>query len=166
MSEVPKKESFYEAYLTIFRLREAGYSLRSRQRAFEALVMFDERFDWWPIVGITAAAWESIKQNISSGKTPYQATKGLNRSHMMSRTDRAKEMFERESPMGSDEAFDFYYANDRTVLATSSENMAEVWSEVTDIPVEIFSNRTGMGPRLTKARYEALTEILDSDFSK
>jgi hypothetical protein len=159
MKEATKAEAFYEGYVTVFQLRKAGYSLRSRQRAFEALVTQDERFNWWPIVGITAAAWESIQKNIGNGKTSNQATKGLNRSHMMSRKDRAREMFEREVPMEAREAFDFYHVNDKTVLTTSSENMAEVWSQVTDIPLEIFSNRTGMGPRLTKARYRAL-EIL------
>lgn len=80
----------------------------------------------WKIIGITDAALEVFRAN----DYKYSSGMGINRSHLINRDDSHRHML--DNPLTDiDEWLDYYLANDATVLATSSENKSEKFSEIT-----------------------------------
>jgi hypothetical protein len=71
----------------------------------------------WPVVGVTPAALAVLAMN------DFKYVKGINRAHIVPRIETARALFERASkPLGIDDFFVQFLANDRTVIATKAEN--------------------------------------------
>jgi hypothetical protein len=108
-----KKEELYHDFLLIKQMR---VSLPRKKRILSELLKEYENF--WKVVGITEAAlFLLIKNN-------YKYTKGLNRSHIISRDFYNTEMLSKDWT-SQDEWWDYFIKNDKTVISTSTENMSK-----------------------------------------
>ena len=91
--------------------------------------LFSTHPDQWRVVGITKQALIIFKKH----KFTRQSKMGLNRSHIVGRTKIYTEMMNHHFK-NCDEWWDFYFENDKTILATASENLKSSFSEVYDMP--------------------------------
>lgn len=82
----------------------------------------------WRVVGITKEALLVF----SNHKFRKVAKMGINRSHVNNRSQTYKAMMAQDFN-NCDEWWNFYYEKDRTVLATSSENIRNTLSEIYDV---------------------------------
>jgi len=117
------KEDFYHDYLLIRKMR-APTSKRYR--------MLGELFacypDAWRVVGIT----EDALKIFAAHNFKRVSRMGINRSHLVDRVKTYTTML--EGPlMECNEWWQFYLDNDKTILATSSENMSNGFSKVYDV---------------------------------
>ena len=87
--------------------------------------LFGETENPWRVVGITKAALNIFKEN------EFNKIKrmGINRSHIVDRKESYTYMLENVF-QDSDSWWEYYYENDKTILATSSENMSSNSSDV------------------------------------
>jgi len=70
------------------------------------------------------------------------AAKGLQRGHILSRVERAKELFDRGSSMSKDELLTYFFENDTVALVTKAENSrmgARHWSKLFAVPEGLFN---------------------------
>lgn len=85
--------------------------------------MLGELFSQWPgawkVVGVTEKALQRFNEHSFERKSRM----GINRSHLVERNKTFDEMLAREMEPSS--WWEFYVERDRTVLATSSENMSK-----------------------------------------
>jgi hypothetical protein len=74
--------------------------------------------DWsWRVTGITVGALEALAAN------DYRYVKGkVCRAHLVARIDTARAVFEIPQPLPEDQFFTRIWKNDKTVIATKSEN--------------------------------------------
>jgi len=74
--------------------------------------------DWsWRVIGITPGALEVLAAN------DYRYVKGkICRAHLVGRIDTARAVFEIPHPLPEDQFFNLIWENDKTVIATKSEN--------------------------------------------
>ncbi|HXT11365.1 MAG TPA: hypothetical protein VN873_07360 [Candidatus Angelobacter sp.] len=73
--------------------------------------------DWsWRVTGITAKALEML------ASVDFKNVKGIRRAHLVDRIDTARAVFHTSSPLTEDEFFATFWENDKTVIATISEN--------------------------------------------
>ena len=57
-------------------------------------------FSWWPIVGISSAAWSLLQQRATqSGGNRVLSTQGVIRTHLHDRVARGRTLFERETSL-------------------------------------------------------------------
>lgn len=87
--------------------------------------LFGETENPWRVIGITRAALNIFKEN---GFNKVKRM-GINRAHLVDRKTSHKYMLENvfKEP---DDWWEYYYENDKTILATSSENMSSSFSEI------------------------------------
>ncbi|MBK8739498.1 MAG: hypothetical protein IPM02_08105 [Betaproteobacteria bacterium] len=107
-----EKSKIHAVYVAIFDL---PYKI---QRKTMLLTTLMGGADWsWRVVGITVGALQAL----SASKYKYK--KGtICRAHEVARIDTARRVFEIPSPLPVEELFDLFWANDRTVITTKSEN--------------------------------------------
>ena len=79
----------------------------------------------WRVVGITDEALNIFMVNAFK----YKPRMGINRSHIESRSDIYKIMLQTEYS-SCDEWWNFHLENDKTILATSSENLKNTFSKI------------------------------------
>lgn len=92
----------------------------------------------WRVIGITHAALLRFKEY---GFRKISGIK-IQRAHIKDRTDIYREMLSKEFA-DCNEWWEFYFTNDETILATSSENKKGSFSEVirTNKDLELFKSR-------------------------
>jgi hypothetical protein len=83
----------------------------------------------WKVIGITKKALEEFKKT----GFKYISKMGINRSHLKSRNDFYKEMMTMEFT-SIEEWWSFYKNHDRTILATSTENITNELDDA--IPID------------------------------
>ena len=107
-----EKSKIHAVYVAIFDL---PYTI---QRKTMLLTTLMGGADWsWRVVGITVRALEALSAS------NYRYTKGtICRAHVIARIDTARRVFEIPAPLTIEELFDLFWANDRTVITTKSEN--------------------------------------------
>lgn len=117
-------EDFYHDYLLIRKMR-APTSKRYRMLG----ELFAVNPDAWRVVGIT----ENALRVFAEHNFKRASRMGINRSHMVDRIKTYTTML--EGPlMECDKWWQFYLDTDKTILATSTENMGKgEWSTVYDI---------------------------------
>lgn len=121
------KEDFYHDFLLI---RKMKVPTSKRYRMLGELLSAHE--DHWQVVGITEQALKVFSEH----EYKRVSRMGINRSHLVDRVKTFTTML--EGPlMDIDEWWNFYRENDKTILATSSENMSNGFSEVYDIDPEL-----------------------------
>jgi len=115
------KEDFYHDFLLIRQMRAPT---RKRYRMLGEL--FAVNPNAWQVVGITEDALAVFAKH----DFKRVSRMGINRSHLVDRVKTYTTML--EGPlMECDEWWNFYVENDKTILATSTENMSKgEWSKV------------------------------------
>ena len=119
------KAIFDDLYHTFFNLPHVGWA--GKYRSFETMVenLPHPLFVFWEIVGITPAALDHISTTGS--------TKGIQRAHDIGRRERGAALFDRAEPMP--DAYDFFYAHDKTILTTKGENDLDDFDRSAVIPI-------------------------------
>lgn len=120
--EPMKIEHLFNDYLLIKKM-QAPLEIKRR--------MLGELFSQWPgawrVVGVTVKALQRFNEYSFERKSGM----GINRSHLVERKNTFDEMLTREmEPLSW---WEFYVERDRTVLATSSENMSK--TSINFIPI-------------------------------
>ncbi len=106
-------KSAHEDYLSIIPMNAP---LRVKRMMLQAL--FSQWSGAWRVVGVTQSALQRFKEHDFKRKSGM----GINRSHLIGRSETFDRML--AEPMEVTAWWEFYYERDRTVLATSSENMS------------------------------------------
>jgi hypothetical protein len=139
----------YDAYLAIYDM-----DLREGLRREMLTWAFVENPDHWPVVGITHAALERFAEH----DFRCVSKMGIHRAHLMNRRDWQATMLATRLPFNA--WLDLYTQSDRTVLATSSENMKGQNLDFIPIAVELGLFRsTGYRWRHTVAEREFLRNL-------
>jgi hypothetical protein len=113
-------EQFYQDFLAI---RNMNSPTNKKVRMLGEMLGSYENF--WQITGITLEALKKFKENDFKRKSRM----GINRSHKVDRHKTYTTML--EGPiMDCDTWWKFYTENDKTVLATSSENNTNTFSKI------------------------------------
>lgn len=116
----------YRAYLAIFDM-----DLRDGLRREMLTWAFVESPDHWPVVGVTEAALERFAQH------DFRCVSGMkiHRAHLVDRKAWQSAML--TTKLEFDDWLSLYNQSDRTVLATSSENMRSEGLNYIPIPTEL-----------------------------
>ncbi len=116
-------------------IRGLGRSAAIKVRMLTALMSADAGA--WRVVGVTQAALDKFAEH----EFRRVSGMGVNRSHIIDRHQTYVEMRERD--MGVEEWWAFLQERDKCVLATSSENLRGVFSQIIDIDpaLGLFLNR-------------------------
>ena len=122
------KEDFYHDFLLIRKMR-APTTKRYRMLG----ELFAVNPNAWRVVGVT----ENALRVFAEHDFKRASRMGVNRSHLVDRIDTYTAML--EGPlMECEEWWDYYVDTDKTVLATSTENMGKgEWSKVYDIDTSL-----------------------------
>lgn len=122
------KEDFYHDFLLIRQMR-APTSKRYRMLG----ELFAVNPNAWRVIGITENALKVFAEH----GFKRVSRMGINRSHLVDRIQTYTNML--EGPlMDCDEWWNFYVETDKTILATSTENMGKgEWSKVYDIDTSL-----------------------------
>lgn len=144
------RKIFDELYHAFFALPYVSFD--AKRRSFETLIQKMPNFVLWEIIGITPLALSQLAE------INFVDFKGLQRSHCMSRLVRGREMFDRRFPM--DDAFEYYFKHDKTVLATKSENRKDNFSrdQIIEVDNDVFGKHN-FGVIYTKKRAQYLNNI-------
>jgi hypothetical protein len=131
-----KPENFYECAKTFLTL-SGDPPLSKKIRSFNELLGCYENH--WQIVGITEDALRRYKDYNFKKKSKQ----GINRSHIKPRSEIYSRLLNKELlDMGVDAWWEFFTENDKTILATSSENNLEKFSQIfkIDPKLGLFKN--------------------------
>ena len=114
--------------------------------------------DNWIVTGVTKEALDVFKQH----GFRKVSRMGINRSHLVDRYKTYTQMIEGPE-MSAEDWWQFYRDNDKTVLATSSENMTNNFSETYAVDTELGLFRTqGFAWKHNKAEVRFLEEMYES----
>lgn len=116
----------YQAYLAIFDMR-----LRDGIRREMLTWALTENADHWPVIGVTRAALDRFAEH------DFKCVSGMKiqRAHLSDRRTWQSEML--QTRLSLDNWLDLYNRSDKTVLATSSENMKGMALAYMPIPTEL-----------------------------
>ncbi|WP_263588859.1 hypothetical protein [Sphingopyxis sp. GC21] len=145
--EIAKR--IYRAYLAIFDM-ELRDSLRREMLTWA----FVENPDHWPVIGVTGAALERFAEH------DFRCVSGMKvqRAHLADRKVWQSAMLAEK--LNFDDWLTLYAQSDRTVLATSSENMRGEDLKYVPIPAELGLFRSmGYKWRHTMAEREYLRDL-------
>jgi hypothetical protein len=141
------KKELYEVYLAVFKMRDEPH----QRRVLIMTNLMGGKFWSWRVVGITRKALERIAEH----GFKYKAGSSIHRSHIISRKDMYISMLERCEPMQIDEWWNYFWENDRTIIATGTENNAKApMSECYEIDPEmgLFQCNPVAGFKLTQKK--------------
>jgi len=160
MDKVDYFQSIYEAQFALGK--KTGACLSAQYLALEAFLQRsnDWHFHWWPIVGVSSAAWKLLQRRATEAKkSGLLSTRGIIRAHLYDRVQRGRELFERDTPLA--DAWHFYEARDVTVLALKEER--DDIQQVAWVPVDpaLFGRQSNTVPPMTLKRYEVLAAAID-----
>ncbi len=160
MDKVDYFQSIYEAQFALGK--KTGACLSAQYLALEAFLQRsnDWHFHWWPIVGVSSAAWKLLQRRATEAKkSGLLSTRGIIRAHLYDRVQRGRELFERDTPLA--DAWHFYEARDVTVLALTEER--DDIQQVPWFPVDpaLFGRQSNTVPPMTLKRYEVLAAAID-----
>lgn len=117
---------------TIYKiLFDSDVDIRVKQRTLETAA---ESRNSWRVVSISQAALDHITQ--------YRNTKGLQRGHILSRKDRALNLFDRDHPLNQQQLLKYFFENDTVALVTKAENSKNGtthWSKLFEVPEDLFT---------------------------
>ncbi len=111
------KEKMYSAFQAICKM-----DIDESKKIGMLTYLFSIEPNNWRVVGISIDAIKVFQQNGYQQRSKM----GINRSHIKRRFDTYKEMMQKEVNgefNNYDEWWSFYFANDKTIIQTSSENM-------------------------------------------
>ena len=122
MQTISKEELYHDFLL----LRKMKSSTSKRVRMLTELMSQNENH--WQVVGIT----ENALDVFASHNFKRVSKMGINRSHIVDRHKTYTRML--EGPLLDLESWwDFYTKNDKTILATSTENKRETFSKIYEV---------------------------------
>lgn len=109
-------------YLEVCKMRS---SIPTKVRLLT--IVFSQNPDTWRVVGVTQAALKVFQSHDFQKKSGI----GVNRSHLVDRDSTYRKMLEK--PIKDfNEWWQFYYENDKCVLATSGENNSVTIEDIID----------------------------------
>jgi len=157
------KEGFFQAvYESQFALgKKTGACLSAQYLALEAFLKRspDWHYQWWPIIGITPAAWLLLRDRFGkSTKSAKAPTRGLIRAHLYDRVTRGRVLFERPQPLKH--AWHFYESRDATILALIAERDSVADIDWLTLDPEIFGQQSSALPMITVKRFNAMAAAL------
>ena len=91
MDKVEYFQSIYEAQFALGK--KTGACLSAQYLALEAFLQRsnDWHFHWWPIVGISAAAWKLLQHRAAgTHRNRLLSTRGIIRAHLYDRVERGR----------------------------------------------------------------------------
>ena len=150
------KDILYDAYLKIFDML---IPINKRVRLLsEAMGSYE---DAWRVVGITEKALETFKEN------GYKRVSrmGVNRSHLVDRHSTYKYMLENKM-LDKDEWWQFYLDRDKTVFATSGENMSNDFSNIIYFESQGLFRTSGFAWKHSKKESSFLQELYEEMINK
>lgn len=150
-----RRQAVYQIYLTLHAARAAFHNKTLRTVLTE--MMYVEPIAW-RAVGITRAA---LTAYAALGHRPM---KGVERAHLIDRSQMVAYVFERELPLSEIELFGYWRDNDRVVIALRQENRASSLGDwiAFDNPEAEYFPRLGIGFHFRPAVEGALTLRLAS----
>lgn len=159
MDKIDYFQSIYEAQFALGK--KTGACLSAQYLALEAFLQRNDdwHFTWWPIVGISSAAWNLLQHRAAgANRSRLLSTRGIIRAHLYDRVERGRELFERDTPLP--DAWHFYESRDITVLALIEER--DDVQQVPWLPVDpaLFGQQSNTVPPITLKRYEALAAAI------
>ena len=123
------KKDLYDDFLLISQMK-----VSEKLKIKFITELFSETDNPWRVVGITKNALKVFKNHDFNRVSRM----GINRSHLNDRKTIYTKMLNSkfENPT---EWWDYYYKNDKTIFATSSENMSSILNDVV-----VFKNSEGL----------------------
>lgn len=124
MEELDKKiTNLYDAYLKISEMEVSW----NTQITLLKTLLAEENPNAWHVTGFTKEALKIFKENDFKKKTGM----GINRSHRKDRHETCVSLLRnKEDYTDVTKWWSFYESNDKTILATSSENSSGTFSDV------------------------------------
>tara|TARA_B100000965_G_C19510034_1_gene721503 strand:+ start:290 stop:760 length:471 start_codon:yes stop_codon:yes gene_type:complete len=124
------KKIMFETFLIIQGLNNVPYRVKNKMLG----ALFDMNPNPWRVIGITEKAIIRFKEH----DFKYKARMGINRSHIFPRYKRNKVLLHNDN-WTLDKWWDYFYQNDKCILATSTENLnKEKIVSVKDVPKGLF----------------------------
>jgi len=121
--------------------------------------LFGTLDDAWKVAGITENALNKLAKN----DFKYKSGIGIQRSHIVDRQYFLSEIL--DVPFNSeDELFDYYYENDKTILALSSENSNLDKAKIIPFDEDLFKNKS-VGYSYTKKEEVFLKKIFEKSLT-
>jgi len=119
MIELQNKEALHKKYLAIYyahRLDPEFFPLV--QSNTELTTVMGGRPWSWHVIGITPAALKKYEEN----NFRPQPKSGITRAHLVPRYETTQKLMTCDQPYKVDDFFDFWFANDKTVICAAGEN--------------------------------------------
>lgn len=117
---------------TLYKLLfDAKVDLRIKQRTFETAAYSNNA---WRVVSISEAALEHIRK---TGEA-----KGLQRGHILSRANRARHLFDRDTAITDAALLEYFFEHDTVAMVTKAENSKDGvahWSPLYAVPEGLFT---------------------------
>ena len=146
-------QDYYEDFMAIRGMRSP--TARRVRMLTELLGSYEDN---WIVTGVTKEALKVFEQH----NFRKVSRMGINRSHLVDRHVTYTTMLEGPE-MTAEEWWKFYRDNDKTVLATSSENMTNTFSHAYTVDPELGLFRTsGFAWKHNKAEAEFLEEMYNA----
>jgi hypothetical protein len=144
------KEAIYHDYLIIKNMKS---SMFAKSRSLSHIIC--EWKDYWKVIGITKEALKIFSKNDFKSKSRL----GIQRAHITQDRIVTNEYL-LTNDLSFDEFWSYLIENDKTVLATSSENKRNDFGEIIKIDenLDLFSAR-GFGWKHNKTEIEFLTKL-------
>lgn len=152
--ETSSIDNIYVDYLKIKNMSSITLKIKKRMLT----EFFSINTNPWRVVGITEKALAVFKLN----NFKRVSRMGINRSHLVDRHKRDDKMLSTEFK-NAKEWWNYYYENDKTILATSEENMSNSFSTIHPIDEELSLFRhSGFAWRHTKSESNFLENMYKS----
>lgn len=150
------KHILHDAYLKICDMK-----IPTKRKVRLLSELMGENPDHWRVVGITEQAltvfWENNFKKVSR--------MGINRSHLVDRHETFTYMLE-NIMLDIDEWWQYYTERDKTVFATSGENMSNVFSNVIYFEEQGLFRSSGFAWRHSKEESFFLQELYEKMINK
>lgn len=150
------KDILYDAYLKIFDMKI--HVNRKVRLLSEAM---GEHENNWRVVGVTEKALDVFAEH----GFKRVSRMGINRSHLVDRHSTYKHMLENKM-LDKDEWWQYYLDRDKTVFATSGENMSNDFSNIIYFDSQGLFRASGFAWKHSKTESSFLQELYEEMINK
>ncbi len=149
-----EKDDYHKDYLKIFDML-SPIEIKVQMLS----ILLGSTDNAWHVIGITKEALQAISDN------DFKYTSGIQRSHKVPRNKTYKEMLTNKI-IDADEWWKFFIERDKTILATSSQNMKDELDDYISFENEKFLFRaSGFRFRYTKEEKDFLRKISEKNLT-
>jgi hypothetical protein len=155
------RQALYGLYVALFNAKRACPAdfHHGRLTTIQTAIMGVEDYGW-RVVGITREALELLATtDFNKNKLPRQLCRG----HIIDRIETARQLFEREAPIGLEEFFEVFLNADRTVIMLNKQNdhtkPFPEYIKIDNPDAELFPNGALMSWKHRKKEREFLRQL-------